>query len=102
MSSETEFDMTNPDVERLWRVQEVAQFLNVAPGAVYKARSEQGLPAITIGGTLRFRPSSVRAWAAEQETATGEKAKEGRPRTVKRVVGRRVFHQEVPPVKLLA
>lgn len=92
----------NDEIETLWRVQDVARFLRVSTKAVYKARSDQGLPAIMIGGQLRFLPSSVHLWAAEQESTEGAKAKAGRPQTMKRVVGRRVHEQEVPQARLLA
>lgn len=64
-------DPTDPTYEQLWRIRDVATFLSLAPSAVYRARREHGLPTVRIGGTLRFRPTSVRAWAAERESSMG-------------------------------
>lgn len=60
----------DPNFERLWTVREVATFLHVSEKAVYRARRERGLPVVEVGGSLRFRPSSVREWAADHETVT--------------------------------
>jgi excisionase family DNA binding protein len=48
---------------RLWRVQDVARALNVSRSWVYQQAERGELPAIRLGGLLRFDPEAVRAWA---------------------------------------
>lgn len=57
----------NQGFEPLWKADEVAAYLNVPISAVHRARKTEGLPALRVGGTFRFQPSSVRAWVAERE-----------------------------------
>ena len=59
--------VNDPTYESLWRVPEVATFLGIPNSSVYRARKLHGLPTVKIGGTIRFKPASVRAWAAARE-----------------------------------
>lgn len=49
----------------LWTVKQVADYLNIKPGTVYRMVERGELPAIRIGvtgRTLRFRQSEVEGW----------------------------------------
>lgn len=51
--------------DRLWTVQEVADYLGVSIHTVYCWRStDSGPPGRRIGRRLRYRPQDVRAWVA--------------------------------------
>ena len=52
--------------EQLWTVAEVAEFLGRSKRSVYQLSAEGSLPAIRLGGHLRFDPSSIRGWVARQ------------------------------------
>lgn len=65
--------------ERLWTVIDVSHYLSMSRQQIYRLRREEGLPAMTIGGVLRFRPGSVREWAEQREASDGGKVKMGRP-----------------------
>jgi hypothetical protein len=48
----------------LWRVEDVARFLNVSRAHVYVLKDVHGLPFRLIPqGILRFDPDEVRAWS---------------------------------------
>ena len=56
-----------PTIDRLWTIHDVSAFLGVPVGTLYQWRHrEQGPPAMRLGKHLRFDPTQVRAWAAEQ------------------------------------
>lgn len=51
----------------LWTVKQLAAFLGVRPGTVYKMVERGELPAVRLGQhgrTLRFRREQVEAWLA--------------------------------------
>mgnify|MGYP001560690192 CR=1 FL=1 len=55
-----------PPFETLWTPRDVAAFLQVSRSWVY-AKAESGLlPALRVGGLLRFDPAKVRAWVAAE------------------------------------
>ena len=56
--------------ETVLTVEQVAKLLNISIAKLRPlvARGE-GPPALRVGRTYRFRPSSVARWQAEQETA---------------------------------
>jgi excisionase family DNA binding protein len=55
-------------MEKLLTVADLAALLNIQKRSVYVARYTHGNlpPAIKVGGFLRFRPSDVEAWLANQ------------------------------------
>jgi excisionase family DNA binding protein len=58
--------------ERLLSVAEIAQWLGVSPTWVRHHASGQArpyLPAIRVGGLLRFRREDIEAWLREQQIA---------------------------------
>lgn len=56
------------EVESLWTVDDVAGYLKVSKHTIYKWNEHGRIPALKIGGQLRFNPDAVRAWALEQQT----------------------------------
>lgn len=49
--------------EKLWTVQDVADFLGLHPKTVYRwAGSGEGPPGIRLGKYVRFKPADVEAW----------------------------------------
>lgn len=57
----------------LWTVEDVAQFLGVAPKTVRKWQLAGALPFVKLGGKLvRFRPAAVRAWVDDQAVKPSE------------------------------
>lgn len=65
-----------PEIEPLWDVRQVAAYFGCSTSAVYKW-TEYGprrgkdylpkLPCIRLGALVRYRPSSVVAWATDRE-----------------------------------
>ena len=50
-------------VERLWSIQETAQYLGVAVKTLYQWRWRKiGPRSYTVGKFVRYRPDEVRAW----------------------------------------
>jgi excisionase family DNA binding protein len=55
------------DLDALWTVQDVSEFLRVPVGTIYQWRvRSEGPPAMRIGRHLRFDPEAVRAWSRAQ------------------------------------
>jgi predicted DNA-binding transcriptional regulator AlpA len=53
--------------DRLWTIHDLSAFLGVPVGTLYQWRHrEMGPPAVRLGKHLRYQPSAVRAWVAEQ------------------------------------
>ena len=51
--------------ERLWVIEDVAQYLGIPRSSVYKmtsARSKNPIPHLKIGGLLRFRKPEIDQW----------------------------------------
>jgi excisionase family DNA binding protein len=56
---------TDFNSDRLWRIEELAEYLSVPVGSVYKLTAPKArirLPHIRIAGRLRFRKREVDAW----------------------------------------
>jgi excisionase family DNA binding protein len=50
-------------IDALWKPEDVAAYLQKSRSWVY-AESERGrLPTLRVGGSLRFEPEAIRAWA---------------------------------------
>ena len=56
--------------EPLWRVEDVAKFLNLSESWVYKAAADGSLPSIRIGAVLSFDPDEIRRFARGELTTT--------------------------------
>jgi predicted DNA-binding transcriptional regulator AlpA len=58
----------SPTDEDLWDDQQTAQFLNLSPLTLRKARmvGSNGPPFVKLGHAVRYVPSSVRQWCAER------------------------------------
>lgn len=48
--------------ETLWDVENVARYLRASRSWVYKAVERGELPAVRVGGMLRFRPEDLRSY----------------------------------------
>ncbi|MBG0818187.1 helix-turn-helix domain-containing protein [Planomonospora sp. ID82291] len=54
-------------MNRLWTVEEVAEYLGVPVGTLYQWRCKRiGPPGRRIGKYLRYLPEDVYAWVREQ------------------------------------
>lgn len=52
---------------KLWDVNDVAEFLQLAVGSVYQLLSQKRLPCIRISARcVRFDPRQIEAWVAER------------------------------------
>lgn len=56
-------------INQLMTVKEVAELLNCPTSRVYDRWRPWGLPALKIGGQLRFRRCDVERWLTEQVAA---------------------------------
>ncbi len=54
-------------VAPLWTTKDLARFLGCSERQVPRLR-EEGLPAVRVGGLIRFVPSRVMAWLLECDT----------------------------------
>ena len=46
----------------LWTVTEVAAFLKVSRGHVYRLTSKNQIPFVRLGSGVRFVPTKIRSW----------------------------------------
>jgi excisionase family DNA binding protein len=56
--------------ERLWTVADVAEYLGVTERTVRTWQYRLRLPHLKIGGTVRFRPVAILAWAEQFEESS--------------------------------
>jgi excisionase family DNA binding protein len=68
--------MTNIELQPLWTVRDVASAYQLAESTVRRLAHEGKLPAVKVGGSVRFRPGDLAALlerpadhAASEETA---------------------------------
>jgi predicted DNA-binding transcriptional regulator AlpA len=53
--------------DRLWTVQECADFLRLQSGSLYHLVSAQRIPVIRISARcIRFDPDTIKAWVAQK------------------------------------
>ncbi len=57
------------DALELLKPEQVAKMFKVSKSNVYALAAKGKLPAIKIGGSLRFRPSTLLEWVQRQEKA---------------------------------
>lgn len=48
--------------------QEAAQALGISPRALWQLRADGDVPFVSIGRSVRYRPSDLEAWAGAQVT----------------------------------
>ena len=53
--------------ERLWTAEQVAHYLGVSKSWVYRAATDGTLPALRLGGVVRFDAVDVRDWTKHQK-----------------------------------
>lgn len=58
-----DFRAPSSDIERLWRVTEVAAYLGKSPRWVRGEVAAERIPYLRIGRSLRFEPSAIRSYA---------------------------------------
>ncbi len=56
-----------PAAESLWTIDDVMAYLKVSRSWCYGAVANKNLPALRVGGLLRFKASAVRSWAEGSE-----------------------------------
>lgn len=63
--------------ERLLTVREVAESLRVSPGWVYDHANGRrpALPAVRLGGSLRFREATIEAFISALEAEAAQKGR---------------------------
>ena len=67
-------------VAPLWTTKDLAKFLGCSERQIPRLRDE-GLPAVRVGGLIRFIPSSVMAWLSKCDTrVTAKKPDDERAR----------------------
>ena len=58
-------------IERLWTMEEVAEYLAMSVQTLYGWRCRRyGPPSYRIGNKVRYRPDEVRAWVDQNEAAS--------------------------------
>ncbi len=67
-------------MEPLMTVSEIAALLRVGRSTVYALATAGKLPALKVGGVLRFDPGEVRAWLTEQHVVPREEVVSPRAR----------------------
>jgi excisionase family DNA binding protein len=55
--------------ERLLRLREVSDFLQISPSSVYRMVEERKIPFLRVGGAIRFKPRSILEWTERQQRA---------------------------------
>lgn len=67
--------MTSNEIEGLWTVADVAEFLKLRPKTIRNKVSADQIPYLKIDGALRFRPEDIRQWVIRKSAeAEAEKA----------------------------
>lgn len=69
MTSHLKPQNTNTELTPLWRAADVARYLSCSKSSVYQKAEAGILPAIRIGGLLRFDPDTVRRWALSDSSS---------------------------------
>lgn len=72
MASATDLTTNLTINEPLMNPEQAAEFLGVTVGTLYTHCQQNTLPHLKVGKLLRFRPSSLAAWVAANETAVKE------------------------------
>lgn len=60
----------NPIHDPLWRVVDVARYLNMSESWVHKAAADGSLPSVRLGASLRFDPEEIRRFVRGELTTT--------------------------------
>ena len=72
MKPTNHFRKDPPDsLEVLWSTPDVARFLRCSERQIFNLR-QQGLPAILVGGMVRFDPAKVRSWLSGKDDLQAE------------------------------
>lgn len=55
--------------DRLWRKEDVMNYLDVSLNSLNRSMKYDGLPSIKIRGGVRFIPEQVKAWSKKQKAS---------------------------------
>lgn len=66
-AKQTEPTSIAPAADSLWTVSDVMAYLKASQSWVYGKVADGSLPALRVGGLLRFKSSTVIAWAEGTE-----------------------------------
>ena len=58
------------NVESLWSLKELAEYLNIAEKTVYSYAQKGQIPGFKIVGNWRFDPEDIKAWVEAQKSET--------------------------------
>ncbi len=69
-----------PDTEasapsKLWKTQQVAEFLGVSPKTVFNLR-KKGLPCVHLGGAVRFVPHEISGYLATNRSLSSHRLRQ--------------------------
>lgn len=56
-----------PESQKLWGLDETAEYLGLKPDTVRKYCSQQRIPHIKLGSKCRFSPARIKKWAISRE-----------------------------------
>lgn len=57
----------NPKYESLLNRKQVAEMLNISVRSVIRLENQRLIPRVEVGGSIRFRPSSIQAYIEGRE-----------------------------------
>lgn len=58
-------------IPTLWKPEDVANYLQVSVQSVYRWASQEKIPHLKAGGSLRFDPKDVQDWVAKKPKRRG-------------------------------
>lgn len=53
-------------MQSLWKVDDVAELLNVKPRTIREWTARSRIPYIRLNGSIRYEPDRIRRWALEE------------------------------------
>lgn len=62
-------------IPTLMKVEDVAAYLKVAKQSVYRWASNEKIPHLKVGGSLRFVPNEIQEWLAKKPKRRGRPLK---------------------------
>lgn len=91
-----------PTLDRLWDVNDTANFLRVSRSWVYQEAAAGALPSIRLGGLLRFHPNAIKGHVGLNVPPQGEAPPQARPVKQQQAAQSPVPEQELRPQAQLA
>ncbi|MCD4786108.1 MAG: helix-turn-helix domain-containing protein [Candidatus Eremiobacteraeota bacterium] len=56
-----------PERQKLWGLEETAEYLGLKPDTIRKFCSQQKIPHIKLGSRCRFEPGRIKKWVISRE-----------------------------------